>query len=68
MKKVHFSRKTTVYLIPISKEERESRQGPWMQMARDRHRFHRRICLFAKLIEYCLKPVHREKIRRALFS
>ena len=68
MKKVKFSRKTNVYFVPITKEDREGRFGPWMKMARDRHRFQRRIRSYAELIEYCLKPVHREKISRVLFS
>ena len=68
MKKVKFSRKTTVYLVPITKEDREARLGPWMKMARDRPCFQRRIRSCAELIEYCLKPVRREKISRVLFS
>ena len=67
MKKVRFFPKTTVHWLRISKEEHESRQGLWMQMARDRQRFRRRIRSRAKLIEYCLNPVHGEKIRRVLF-
>ena len=43
MKKVRFFPKTTVHWLRISKEEHESRQGLWMQMARDRQRFRRRI-------------------------
>ena len=51
MKKVHFACKTTAYLIPIFKEERESRQAPWMQTARDRHCFQQKFWSCAKLIE-----------------
>ena len=68
MKKVKFFRKTNVYLVPITKEDREARFGPLMKMARNRHRFQGRIRSCAELIEYCLKPVHREKISRVLFS
>ena len=34
-----------------------------MRVARNRHRFRRRIELCAKLIKYCLEPVHRIKIK-----
>ena len=68
MKQVKFSRKTTVYVVPITKENREARLGPWMKIAGDRPCFQRRIRSCAELIEYCLQPVHREKISRVLFS
>ena len=67
MKKVKFFRKTTVCLVPITKEDREARLGPWMKMARDRHRFQRKIRSCAELIECCLKHVHREKTSRVLY-
>ena len=38
-----------------------------MLVAQNRQRFCQRIALCAKLIEYCIDPVHRIKIKR-LFS
>lgn len=49
MKKVTFSENITVHYIAFDREERK---GPWMQVARDRARFHRRI----KALEIILKP------------
>ena len=66
MKRVRFSNEITVRLLFESDACREARRGTWMKMARDRYRFQKRICATAKLIEYCLTPVHREKIKRVL--
>ena len=67
MKSVRFSDYVTIRLLFESNACREARQSDWMRVARNRHRFCRRIELCAKLIEYCLEPVHRIKIKR-LFS
>ena len=68
MKRVRFSNKVTVRFLFESDLYREARCGNWMQIARDRQRFHRRIVATAKLIEWCLKSLHRQKIKRVLFS
>ena len=67
MKSVHFSDYVTIRLLFESDACREARRGNWMCAARNRQRFRRRIEACAKVIEFCLEPVHRMKIRR-LFS
>ena len=68
MKKVHFSKKTTVYLMNDWPEEsREARKSYWMQIALNRRRFKKRIEKTAKLIEWCLTSAHRAKISSRVF-
>ena len=67
MKSVHFSDCVTNRLMFESDACREARQGDWARAARNRQRFCRRIEACVKVIEFCLEPVHRIKIRR-LFS
>ena len=67
MKSVHFSDYVTIRLLFESDACREARRSDWMRAARNRQRFRRRIAACAKVIEFCLEPVHRMKIRR-LFS
>ena len=67
MKSVHFSDYVTIRLLFESDACCEARRSDWMRAARNRQRFRRRIEACAKVIEFCLEPVHRMKIRR-LFS
>ena len=67
MKSVYFSDYVTIRLLFESDACREARCGNWMRAARNRQRFRWRIEACAKVIEFCLEPVHRMKIRR-LFS
>ena len=67
MKSVHFSDYVTIRLLFECDACREARCGDWMRAARNPQRFHRQIEACAKVIEFCLEPVHRMKIRR-LFS
>ena len=64
MKRVCFSDYVTIRPLFESDACREARQSDWMRVTRNRHRFRQRIKLCAKLVEYCLKPVHRIKIKR----
>ena len=41
-----------------------AKRGDWVRAARNCQRFRRRIEACAKVIEFCLEPVHRIKIRR----
>ena len=67
MKSVHFSDYVTIRLLFKSDACREARRGDWVRAAQNRHRFRRRVEACAKVIEFCLEPVHKIKIRR-LFS
>ena len=67
MKSVHFSDYVTIRLLFESDACREARLSDWMRAARNRQRFRRQIEACAKVIEFCLEPVHRMRIRR-LFS
>ena len=67
MKSVRFSDCVTIRLRFESDTCREAQRGDWMRAARNRQRFCRRIEACAKVIEFCLEPVNRIKIRR-LFS
>ena len=67
MKRVRFSEFVTVRVLSESAACREARWSDWALVAQNRQRFRRRIALCAKLIEYCLDPLHRIKIKR-LFS
>ena len=67
MKSEHFSDYVTIRLLFESNACRKARRSNWMRAARNRQRFRRRIEACAKVIEFCLEPVHRMKIRR-LFS
>ena len=67
MKSVHFSDYVTIRLLFESDACREVRHSDWMHAARNRQRLRWRIEACAKVIEFCLEPVHRMKIRR-LFS
>ena len=64
MKSVHFSNYVTIRLLFESDVCREARRSDWIRAARNRQRFRRRIEACAKVIEFCLEPVHRMKIRR----
>jgi len=53
----------------VSEAYRQASQGEWMRIAWDRRHFRRRILnCCAKRIEWCLHAVHRQKIKRVLFS
>ena len=67
MKSVHFSDYVTIRLLFESDACRKARRSDWMHAAQNRQRFRRRIKACAKVIEFCLEPIHRMKIRR-LFS
>ena len=67
MKSVHFSDYVTIRLLFESDACREARRRDWMRADRNRQRFCRRIKACAKVIEFCLEPVHRMKIRRLFF-
>ena len=67
MKRVRFSEFVTVRVLSESAACRKARRSDWALVARNRQSFCRRIALCAKLIGYCLDPVHRIKIKR-LFS
>ena len=67
MKSVHFSDYITIRLQFEPDACREARRGDWVRAALNRQRFRRRIEACAKIIKFCLEPVHRIKIRR-LFS
>ena len=67
MKSVHFSDYVTIHQLFESDACRKARRGDWMRAARNRQRFHRQIEACAKVIEFCLEPVHSIKIRH-LFS
>ncbi|XP_070584245.1 protein phosphatase 1 regulatory subunit 15A [Erythrolamprus reginae] len=62
-KKVRFSPAVTVHTLVVwDYASRAARRGPWQQMARDRHRFHRRITQMAAILEPCLAEEHRDKV------
>ena len=67
MKSVHFSDYMAIRLLFESDACREAQRSDWMRAARNRQHFRRRIEACAKVIEFCLEPVHRIKISR-LFS
>ena len=67
MKSVFFSDCVTIRLLFESDACREAQRSDWARAARNREHFRQRIEACAKLIEFCLEPVHRIKIRR-LFS
>ena len=67
MKSVHFSDYVTICLLFESDACRKVQRGDWVRAARNCQRFCRQIEACAKVIEFCLEPVHRIKIRR-LFS
>ena len=67
MKRVRFSEFVTVRVLSESAACRKARWSDRALVAQNRQSFCRRIALCAKLIEYCLDPVHRIKIKR-LFS
>ena len=66
MKSVRFSDCVTIHLLFESNACRKARQSDWAHAARNRQRFRQRIKACAKLIEFCLEPVHRVKIRLLL--
>ena len=68
MKRLCFSDYVAICPLFESDACREAQQSNWMRVARNHHRFCRRIELCAKLIEYChcYGSVHRIKIRRLL--
>ena len=67
MKSVHFSDYVTIRLLFESEACREARRGNWARAAQNHQRFRQQIEACAKVIEFCLEPIHRIKIRR-LFS
>nr|XP_055068166.1 protein phosphatase 1 regulatory subunit 15A [Misgurnus anguillicaudatus] len=69
-KKVCFSDKVTVRpLVAWSFASRAARDGScWMQMARDRERFRRRVKSIESIIEPCLTPEHRAGIWKRLHN
>ena len=66
MKSVRFSDCVTIRLLFESDACCEARQSDWARAAQNHQRFYQRIEACAKLIEFCLEPVHRIKIRRLL--
>jgi len=61
---VCFSDKVTVHpLVAWSFASREARDGScWLQMARDRERFRRRVENIENVIKPCLTPEHRASV------
>ena len=64
MKRVRFSDCVTIRLLFESDACRKARRSDWMRAAQKPHRFLQRIKACAKLIEDCLEPLHRLKIKR----
>ncbi|XP_077058003.1 protein phosphatase 1 regulatory subunit 15A [Siphateles boraxobius] len=67
-KKVCFSDKVTVHpLVAWSFASRDARDGScWLQMARDRERFRRRVENIENVIKPCLTPEHRASVWKRL--
>lgn len=58
IKKVRFATKTTIIIL----DNCEDRKGPWETIALDRYRFNHRIKQVETKIQWCLEPLHRERI------
>ncbi|XP_072543916.1 protein phosphatase 1 regulatory subunit 15A [Salminus brasiliensis] len=63
-KKVRFSDEVTVHtLVTWSFASREARDGScWLQLARDRERFRRRVAITGEVLSPCLTAQHRARI------
>ncbi|TSK82189.1 Protein phosphatase 1 regulatory subunit 15A [Bagarius yarrelli] len=69
-KKVRFSKQLTIHTLQTwSAESRAARDGScWMEMARDRHRFKRRVNQAEEIISTCLTAQHRAKVIASLLN